>query len=411
MQREEKVEITGYGYDGEGIGRLHGKVVFVPYTLQGEKVRVKVNKENSSFIKGELVKVDSESELRQKPPCPYYMKCGGCRYQHTTYENELAIKKALLAGQLAKVGFAGNVEVISANEYFYRNKIRLFVGDKGLALKQSNSNTLCYITHCMIAEKEISDAIDKINTFIISGIHQKDYSEVVIRKEEDNLLVNFIKKSKTEINYQGLFLILGKNFGIFETIKGNTIHQIGLTSLQCDEFGLKCSFSPTSFHQVNDEIGKKLYAELINNLVGKNILNCYSGAGVLSGIIAKQNKRVVGIELGKSEHYDAEVLKGQNSLFYLTNIMGDCKEVVPKLNEKFDTLVVDPPRAGVDEKVIECINTLVLKRLIYISCNSATLVRDLGRLKNFKIIKAILFDMFARTGEYETLVVLDKKRK
>jgi 23S rRNA (uracil1939-C5)-methyltransferase len=261
----------------------------------------------------------------------------------------------------------------------------------------------------MIASEEINATIEKINTFILAGNHQRNYSEVIIRQEEATVLVNFFKRTKANINYQGLFLMLGGNFGIFETYKNETTHKIGKKFMSCKEFGLECHFSPLSFHQVNDEVGQKLYQRVLDNLQGKNILNCYSGAGVLSGIMAVQGKRVVGVELGRAEHQDAEFLKDLNHLFFLTNIKGDCAAVLPKLEEKFDTVVIDPPRAGIAEKVVEALNNLKFKRLIYISCNSATLTRDLTRLKGLTFKKVMLFDMFARTGEYETVVVLDKK--
>ncbi|MBO5394645.1 MAG: class I SAM-dependent RNA methyltransferase [Clostridia bacterium] len=410
MEKIEWVDIVDYGYDGEGVGRLNGKVVFVPYALKGERVQISVKEDKSSFSNGQLLEIDKHSDLRQEAPCPYFGVCGGCAYQHTNYQNELRIKKNLLQKQLTKVGYGGQINVVESDkEYAYRNKIRLFVGEKGLALKERKSSKLCFVDQCLLVDDQINGAIEKINTFILAGNHQKDYSEVVIRKESDCLLVNFYKKTKTDINYQGLYLMLGTNFGIFETFKDSTVHKVGKKYLESEEFGLTCRFSPLSFHQVNENIGKKLYKQVIENIQGKNVLNCYSGAGVLSGIITKQGKRVVGVEIGEAEHQDAQFLKDSNNLFYLTNMLGDCSVVLPRLEEKFDTLVIDPPRGGISEKVVAAINAISVKRLIYVSCNSATLVRDLGRLKGFKIRSVTMFDMFSRTGEYETLVVLDKK--
>lgn len=410
MDKIESVKITDYGYDGEGVSRLNGKVVFVPYALKDETVKVKVKDDRSSFCTGTLVEVQQPSEMRAKAPCPYFSKCGGCAYQHTTYSNEIEIKTNLLRRQLDKVGYDGEIEVFpSVNEYGYRNKIRLFVGEYGLGLKERKSNFLCKVDTCMIVTEQINHAIETINTFILAGNHQRHYSEVVIRQEDDTVLINFYKTTKANINYQGLYLMLGGKFGIFETFKKETVHKVGKKVMECEEFGLKCNFSPLSFHQVNDAVGRKLYQRVIDNIHGRNVLNCYSGAGVLSGIMTLQNKRVVGIELGKAEHQDAEFLKEINNLFYLTNLNGDCASILPRLEEKFDTVVVDPPRGGISEKVASAINNLKFKRLIYISCNSATLVRDLGRLKGLKFRRVMLFDMFARTGEYESLVVLDKK--
>ncbi|MBQ8444260.1 MAG: hypothetical protein IJX25_02795, partial [Clostridia bacterium] len=251
MEKIERTTITDYGYDGEGVCRVNGKVVFVPYSLNGEAIKVQLKDEKSSFCNGKLVEVECASPLRGEAPCPYYGKCGGCVYQHTSYQNELAIKKELLAKQLAKVGYFGDVEVIGSDkEYSYRNKIKLFVSEVGsLYLKRRKSNGQCHIEECLLVGDKINHAIGVINKFLENSGHKKDYSEVVIRQEGETVLVNFYRTTREEINYQGLYLILGTNFGIFETFKGKTSHRIGQKSLKCEEFGLQCEFSPRTFHQ------------------------------------------------------------------------------------------------------------------------------------------------------------------
>ena len=409
-KQEFNSEITGYGYDGEGVCRVNGKIVFVPYTLRGEKVMGEIEDNRSSFSRGKLIKIKEASRLRETPPCPYFGECGGCTYQHTNYQNELKIKKELLSSQLKKIGIDLDVKVVNSPfEYGYRNKIRLFVGENGLSLKKRASGSLCKIDKCLLVSQEMNRAIEIINSFILARNLNSEYKEVVLRQEGENLIVNFFtSKKNTKINYQGLILRLGKNFGIFQTYNGETEHKIGLNALESEEFGLKCSFKPSTFHQVNRFLTKELYKKAIDSIVGDVVVNCYSGAGVLSGALAVNGKRVIGIELGQNEHNDAEILKDENSLFYLTNLKGDCAEVLPKLNEKIHSIIVDPPRSGMDKRVINTLNNFNFKRLVYISCNSATLVRDLERLQGFKVLEIYIFDMFARTGEYEVLVVLEK---
>jgi len=401
--------IDGYGYDGEGVARLEGKVVFIPYALRGEKVKFSIKSNQSSFLRGKLIEIQSKSNKRTLPPCPYFTKCGGCNYQHTTYENELGIKKELLKGQLKKVGFEKEIEVIpSSKEYSYRNKIHLFVGEQGLSLKERGSNNLCKIDKCLLISEEMNRAIGIIDSFFAAQTLYDQYSDVIIRQENENLCVIFNRnKTDKQIKYQGLYLILGSHFGIFETIKGMTEFRMGLKYLEASEHNLNCKFLPNSFHQINGEIGKAIYEYVATKVLGKSVANCYSGAGVLSGYLASLNKRVMAIELGESEHQDAERLKEENNLFYLTNLKGDCAEVLPKL-EEIDSIIVDPPRAGLDKKVVESINMKGCQRLIYISCNSATLVRDISRLVEYKLSEVKLFDMFARTGEYEVVAILDK---
>lgn len=409
MKEFFKAEISGYGYDGEGVARLDGKVVFLPYALRGEQVEFVKTQEKSKFSRGKVVNIIKKHSRRCKPPCPYFEKCGGCTFQHAEYEYELEIKKELLLQQLQKVGYVGDVLVVgSLNDYGYRNKIRLFVGAKGLCLKERGSNNLTPIEKCLLVNDKINDAIEKINNFIISNKLQDTYSEVVIRQEQGKILVNFVRKNEIEINYQGLYLLL-KTCGIFETIRGVCVHRIGIDFLEVEEMGLKCEFSIRSFHQVNSFLTQSLYQGIIDNISGDSVINCYSGAGVLSGVIAKQGKDVTAIELGISEHLDAEKLKKNNNLENLTNLCGDCSEVLANLNQKVDTIIVDPPRMGMSAKVCSSLNEKNCKKLIYVSCNSATLVRDLSLLNKFVIKKVWLYDMFARTGEYEILCILERR--
>lgn len=402
--------VTGYGYDGEGVCRLDGKVCFVRYVLKDEEISFKICSEKSSFCKGEVLKVLKASSLREMPPCPYFSKCGGCAYQHTSYQNELLIKKELLKNQFKKVGYFGEIKVFpSSKQYGYRNKIKLFVEKGKIGLKKSESNKIIDIEKCLLVDTLINHAIPKIKTFVAAQNLYDEIQEVVLRQENQFCLINFVMKNNILINFQGLYLILGSEYGIYQTFKKQTVHKIGQKFLYANELGLKAKFSVKSFHQVNKYLTEELYNAVIDSIVGDSVVNCYSGAGVLSGVISKHCSRVVGVELGKEEHLDAENMKEENGLFNLLNINGDCSKILYNLDEDFDTIIVDPPRGGLDKNVIQSIDESMSKRVIYISCNSATLVRDLGLLKNFEIYKVSLYDMFARTGEYETLVILNRK--
>ena len=401
---KEYIEIIeGIGYDGEGVCRINGKVVFVPYALRGERVKLEIVKVKSSFSKAKLLNVIEASDEREIPPCPYYGRCGGCSYQHTNYQNELKIKKELLSNQMKKVGYNGQINVHpSRQEYAYRNKIKLFVGQEGLSLKKEEN--LCHIDKCMLVSDEVNEAIVKIDKFIRK--HIDVFDEVTIREENKQIIVVFDKIKDEEIDYQGIFLVLGRNVGIFESFKGFISHIMGISELEREEMGLKCHFSPKSFHQVNKFLFEELYEEVLKNIVGERVVNCYSGAGLLSGIIAQQHE-VVGIELGENEHNDAELLKKENNLTNLKNLQGDCGVLLNGLN--CDTLITDPPRKGMSKEVVDAINEMKCKRVIYVSCDSATMVRDIGRLKNYIVKDVSLFDMFARTGEYETLAILERE--
>lgn len=400
--------VSGYGYDGEGVCRTGGKVVFIPFVLKGEEVEFSLDKETSSFCRGRLVNVLSPSPLRITPKCPYFGMCGGCAYQHMKYENELLIKGELLSAQLKKAGYEGEIEVCEGDRFYYRNKIKLFVQEGEIGLKSPKSNLVIDIQKCLLVSENINKTIDFVRKFVAKYDLYECFSEIVIREENNNVLINFYRKNQKKCDYSPLFNQLNGNYGIFESVKGRTRHIYGIKNLRTIEWGLKCEFSPTTFHQVNKVIMNKLYAKVLEYISGGRTLNLYSGGGVLSGILLKKCLSVVGVELGESEHKNAQTFKLVNNLQGLENIHGDCAKVLKEMREGFDCIVVDPPKAGMDKSVCDEINNNGAERIIYVSCDSGTLSRDITRLTNYKVVKAHLFDMFACTGEYETLVLLQK---
>ena len=407
-----ELEITDYGYSGEGVGRNGGKVCFVPYTIKGEKVLAKIKQERSGFCKCQPVKILKVSERRQVPPCPYFACCGGCAFQHLSYDDELEIKRNMLASQLKKVGFGGEIHLArSPKEYFYRNKIKLFCSGDRLALYRAESNDKIEIERCLLVEKEIDQAMCVVQTFIFAKKIGEAIQNVYIRKQGDGLLVWFIFKHNIKVDFQGLQIMLGAKSGIYSSVAAQKPKHIsGLEVLSANEFDLECEFAVDAFHQVNNEVGEKLYKKVVSLAKGNNVINAYSGAGVLSALLAKKKKLVYGIELGVAEHLSAQSLKEKNNIENLFNIQGDCAKHIPKLlNSSIDCIILDPPRSGADKTVIEAINNSDVAQVIYISCDSASLARDISRLGRYIVQQVYLFDMFARTSSSETLCVLTKR--
>ncbi len=405
------IKIIDYGHSGEGVGKSQGKVCFVPFALKDEEIQGEITSNTSKFCRVCLTKIIKKSPLRLEPPCPYFEKCGGCAFQNLKYKDEIDVKLYMLKNQLKKVGFNGDIDVfLSPNEYGYRNKIKLFCCGNDLALNKIGSQQLVPIKHCLIAEDRINKAIESVQTFIYAKNLGKSLENVYIRCQNDEIIVWFKFARKVNVQFNGLQIMLGAKAGIYSSVgKSELQHISGIEYLSAKEFDLDCKFLPNAFHQVNNKVSEELYREVLSSVVGDIVINAYSGAGVLSGIIAKSGKTVYGIELGASEHQSAEKLKEENKLNKLFNIKGDCAKVLPNLiSTDLQTLVVDPPRAGLDKKVCEAVNASNIKRIIYISCDSATLVRDIARLNNYKIKKIKLFDMFPKTSSKETLCILEK---
>lgn len=406
-----QTQITDYGYQGEGVGRVNGKVCFVPYTMIGETVSFDVKKETKAFIKGKLLHVETASADRKDPPCPYFGICGGCQFQHMDYSQEIKIKKSLLKKQLFKLGYTDEFETIeSPSVYGYRNKIKLFCGNDGLALMEESTNDLVPISKCLLIDNEMNKVLTKLQNFVLKMKISTQIENVVIRKEADFVLVWFIFKRALKVDFSWLSFILGKNCSIFSSIRGEKpIYQSGLKDIVVQEFGLDCTFAADAFHQVNPEVCHRLYNQVLTYAIGEKIVNAYSGGGVLSALLARTHDQVIGIELGFAEHRAAEKLKQDNHLENMQNIQGDCAIEIPKLSFAPDCVILDPPRGGCDSKVIETLNTSLAKTIIYISCNSATLIRDVAGLTQYSIKKVILYDMFPRTSNYEILMILERK--
>lgn len=403
------MKITDFGYNGEGVGHIDGKVCFVLYTLTGEEVDVKITKQTSSFLKGVPSRLVLASDLRQKPPCPYFEKCGGCDFQHMSYENEIELKKQILERHLKKVGYEGKIEIHSSDkDYGYRNKIRLFCCTDGLGFKQAESNNIIPIKKCLLIDERMNEVLEVVQNFIKAQSLQKRLLNVIIRKQS-GVHVWFVFKQEVDIDFLGLSLLLGNDCQIYQSVGSDNPQRVtNKTSREVEEFGMVYNFHVDAFRQVNDAVYEKLYNKVAEIVKGEVVLNAYSGAGVLSGVLAKRAKVVYGVELGLSEHESAEKLKEKNNISNLKNLQGYCEEVLPNLDVRFDSVVVDPPRKGCDKTVVEALNKSGAKQIVYVSCNPASLVRDIVLLNGYRLKQVEMFDMFPRTANCETLAILEK---
>ncbi len=389
----KELVVVDYGYSGEGICKDNGKVFFVPKTITGEKVSVKVIKENSKFCFCSINEICSASPNRKSAPCPYFDKCGGCNFQHMSYCDEISLKKNLFLREISKILDIKDVEIVKCeNEYGYRNKVRFKVKNKSLGFYEEKTNNFIKIENCLICNKHINSTISKVNAFLKNT--SASFDEVIIFSFGEKLLIDFVTKEKVDKT-----LFCDFDFPV-------VLNHDGQTSTQFMK--LKYDFKGDSFRQVNDTVAEKLYSEVLANVNGKTVINAYSGAGVLSGLLAQKAKKVYGIELNKYAHASAESLKIQNNISNLTNICGYAEQEILKIKNA-EIVVFDPPRAGCDKKMLQTLLNRDIKDIIYISCNPATLVRDLGVLKEkFAIEKIKLFDMFPRTANVETIAILKR---
>ena len=433
------VNIEGYNSEGQGLARADGFVIFVPFSIKNEKVKVHIIKVTKNYAVGKIVEVIEASKQRVNPPCPYFGKCGGCALQHMTYEETLNVKRNIVKDALVKIGGMKdlqNVDIVpSKKDYFYRNKAAfpLFIDDNGtlqVAMFKGLSHDPVYIDNCLITDKLINKVAmvfkDVANKFYLAS--KKHFKYLVVRSVDNKTLVtvvttNHIKNAK--VMFDALKSGLGvddESLGLLECIKkndnnvildGEVVSLCGIKSLKCNILGINVLISAKSFFQVNQDIMSEIYQKVIKNAENKTVIDAYSGAGLMSALLAKSAKHVYGLEIVKEATADANEMAKANSITILTNINCDVAEKLPEIVDKIDNntlLVLDPPRKGVDIKVIDAIVKSEVKEIAYISCNPATLARDLKLLGEggYQLKEVVAYDMFPFTQHVETVAMLEK---
>lgn len=435
------VKIERLGANGEGVATYNGVVIFVPYALIGDEVLIHIINDKHKFLIGKIIEIKNPSPKRVKAPCPYFTKCGGCDLQHMSYEDQLVFKKQLVSDTLkkyAKITHKINDVVPSPNVFRYRNKFAFPVaevdGEIKIGMYRKNSHRIVEIQDCLLQSEKTKLIIKLFKEYMIEN-NITAYSEetkqglvkhIVVREAGDDFVLTvvvtddkfnkftpLIEKLKTQFSSFGIFKNVNKlnNNVIF----GNYDKKIyGIYELEKNDFGVQYFVNNRSFLQVNDEIKNLIYQKIIDTLGSqKNVIDAYSGAGLLSSIIAKNGANVYGIEIIKEATENANKLKFLNDLYNLTNKNGDCAKIIPELAKELKgnfSVVVDPPRKGLDSTVSEVFLKTEPKMIVYLSCNPSTLARDLMVLsEKYKIEFIQPYDMFPQTANVETLVCLKLK--
>ena len=377
---------------GNGITRIDNFVVFVPYALKDEKIKVKIIKLNKRFATGKIEEIIIKSDRRECVKCKSFNECGGCSFLHLSFLEEKK-KKISFINKL----FNTNIkEILTNNEYNYRNKATFHVKDRKIGYYSENTNDLVEFDNCLL----LDDRINKIyNT--LKNMNLSDITEVVVRTSKKNIMVIF--KGEKE------------NFSIEELINKINIDSIYLNdkliygnAYIIEELSnVKYSIYPNAFFQVNTENMKIMY-DKVKEYAGRGdkLLDLYCGTGTI-GIYLKDNFReVTGIEVNKEAILNANINRGLNNL---TGINFICGYASIAKNNNYDVIVVDPPRSGLSKKVIDFLNKSNAKTIVYVSCNPKTLKRDLDLLSEYKMKKLECINMFNKTKHCEVITALDRK--
>lgn len=443
MQKNDEIIVTieNLGINGEGVCKVDNIVVFVPFALPNEKVKIHILKVLKNFAYAKLIEVLDSSSNRVEPKCPAFKKCGGCQLQHLQYNKQLDFKREIIQVNLKKIA---NIDyqvepcVASDEMYFYRNKLSVPIGEKDgkivAGFYAPNSHNIIPIQTCYLHGVWANEIIcivlkylEKSGETVYNTMQTGNVRHLVCRFVDGRLMICLItqngklKNSKMLVEmikqeFDDFSLYVNKNNSKSNVILGTKFSLLyGNPQQEIINFGIKYNVSPQSFLQVNQGVQNKIYQAVLAELRPNEIvIDAYSGAGLLSAIVAQKSKQVFGIEIVPEATQNANALAQHNNIKNLTNICGDSAVELPKLISQLKnqnvSVILDPPRKGCDPKVIQSLMASKPNKIVYISCNSATLCRDIKSLLELYNIKSITpFDMFPQTQHIETLMILTLK--
>lgn len=452
LHKNEEYEglVEGYGTDGEGIIKIEGTTAFVPFCLVGERVSFKVLKVKGNIAYGKLIKVLTPSYARVNAPCPVFGRCGGCDLQHMDYAEQLKLKKDGVKNVLNKIGgiYVGvNDAVPCEKQYSYRNKLSLPVGldEEGrtiVGFYARRSHRIIPVDNCAIQSPWVKDIIKAVKEFantcekgvirhiVARGLGSKFiFALVAVKKIKCGKLVEILAKK-----FEDFTLLLNINDTYTNVIFGKEWHIChGEGFFAAEDMGVKYRAGANTFVQVNDNIREKLYGAVLDSAEeGTVAIDLYSGGGMLTAMLAKKCGQAYGIEIVEEASRCADELKELNGLGgKMFNICGAVEDNIDRVFErtsgKHRIIVCDPPRKGMERSVVRAIAKSGADKVILVSCNPATLARDLGLLcgtlkeengalvktdapeGEYKIESVTPFDMFPQTKWAETLVILSCK--
>lgn len=439
--RVYRARIEGYTSEGLGVARIDGQAVFVHRALRGEDCDVLILKVLKNAAFGKAVRVYEPSPHRVEPDCPYYGRCGGCDFRHMDRTEELAAKRQRVQDALRRIGgSAVTVEGIDGGApLHYRNKSQYPVAaDGSVGFYKARSHQVVPVTQCLIQKPQADAAAQALRTYIAScgvscydektrrglvrhlcirtnGAGQSLICVVANGKKlpGEEELVRLLRQAAPEtvgvvlgVNTQPTGAVLGTEY---RTLWGEDV----LTDTLC---GLTFRLSVPSFYQVNREMAERLYARAVEfaGLTGtETVLDLYCGAGTITQVMARHAGRVIGAEIVPEAIEDAKANAKRNNVENVEFFCGDASAVAADLAARGlrpDVICVDPPRKGLAPEVVRAAAQMVPRRIVYVSCDPATLARDVKLFgqEGYEAVRAAAVDMFPGTANVETICLLSK---
>lgn len=397
----KKVLISSVNHQGYGVARINNKVVFVENAITDDVVDIEIVKEYKKYALGEVVNFVSMSKEHITSACPYYDKCGGCQISHITHKAQLDFKKEKMRNIFSRyLDMEISPKIISVNEYNYRNKVVFHIKDGKLGFYEDGTNKLIKIDNCLLLDERINNLIPLFNNLDLTYVEK-----IMVRVTSKEVMVvfyGFIDKIDVLKKYVSSIILVN--------IKEKLLY--GKSYIKEEINGLKFIISYNSFFQVNTKAMVRLYDKVLKyaNLTKEDdVLDLFCGTGTIGIYLSMYCKSVLGVEIVEEAIKDANINKELNNIDNISFICGDVDRVI---NEKFNqnVLVVDPPRSGLNKNTKNVILNNGFDRIVYVSCDPMTLVRDLKDLSSKYEFKEItLVDMFPNTYHVESVCLLERR--
>ncbi len=406
-----EVSLTTLSYGGDCLSRLpDGRVVFVPFGIPGERVAVELIEDNKNFARGKLVKVLEPSPQRVEPRCKHFGRCGGCHYQHMAYEAQLSYKASILTDQLTRIGKLVNPPapqiIPSPNPYQYRNNLRFHVDEAGkLGFLAPQSDRIVPVTECHLPENVIGEAWPSLEMEPESGIDQ-----IELRCGADgDLLISFEGALAAPPEFEteaGLSAVYAG--------PGGRVILAGEDALTMRVQERSFRVSGKAFFQVNTPQAAAMVETLRSHLrldKTTTLLDLYCGVGLFSAFFASDVKELIGVEVSPDACLD--FVTNLDEFDNVSLYEGTVERVLPRLEVKPDVVIIDPPRAGLHPRALEALLAVKPAQIANVSCDPATLARDLKQLTavDYRIEKLFLIDQFPQTYHIETVVLMSRVKE
>ena len=437
-----RAHIDGYSSEGLGIARIDGQVVFVHGAVRGETCDVLVMKVLKNAAFGKIAALAEPSPARRQPDCPYYGRCGGCDFRHMSYEEELWAKRARVQDALTRIGGAEVTveEILGAEQpLHYRNKSIYPISPAGeVGFYRARSHQVVHVEHCLIQKPE-ADALAQAVRDYIARFQVEPYNEATgrgllrhlyvrtscrgeslacllvngSRLPHEQELVDMLRAAAPGV----CGVVLGENTRRGNAILGDRYRTLWgrdyLTDTLC---GLELRLSVPSFYQVNHDQAQRLYEKALEyaGLTGRELaVDLYCGAGTITQVLARRARHVIGGEIVPEAIRDAEDSARRNGVENVEFLCGDASRLAAELRQRGlrpDVICVDPPRKGLAPDVVEAAASMTPGRIVYVSCDPATLARDVARFAplGYCPVRACAVDLFPGTAHIETVCLLSK---